>query len=174
MPRLHRPHIPLSVRCKIAERQILQRGRPTVSFFTVPIGTLGVRLKALLDLLALQLGCQISDLRLDHDPALGARQKVFKNGKHVEYIPAANDPESLRYRPHGPEYSGSHLIKTNIRGDHGQHPDRVLIKKQRRLENGTVKKKRGNLRSAGFRSSADKSKPKLKWASRPFNRRKKP
>jgi hypothetical protein len=108
----------------------------------------------LLTHLAKQIGCRVDELRLDHDPALGARAKsVWSTTGKTHYIPEANSPQHLAYRPHGPEHAGSHLIKTNVRGDHGQHPDRVLIKKQRRIEN-------------------PKPKRKFKWASRKFERKK--
>jgi len=95
-------------------------------------------LRALLDellvRLAALLGCEVSDLRLDHDPALENRAKVYdESGWHVEYVPPANDPDHLRYRPHGPEFVGSHLIKTNVRGDHGAHSDRALAAKNKNI-----------------------------------------
>jgi hypothetical protein len=64
-------------------------------------------------------------LHLDHDPPLGARQRRGE-GKHTIYTPHANDPEHLIYRG-----KHAHHIKTNVRGDGAQHPDRVLIKKER-------------------------------------------
>ena len=76
-------------------------------------------------------------LQLDHDPALGARTKIMRHGEIVGYKPDANDPEFLIYRE-----ARAHFIKTNVRGECGQHPDRVLIKKQRRLERGTRTKGR--------------------------------
>lgn len=84
----------------------------------------------------------------------------------MQYEPDANDPDHLFYRPHGPEFDGSHLIKTNVRGDHGQHPDRVLIKKQKRLERGPRPK-----RQPGFKKAKA---PKTKWPSRPFASKRKP
>jgi hypothetical protein len=81
----------------------------------------------------LGLGCNRHDLRLDHDPPLAARPRFRRGlGKKTYYQPPANDPDHLVYRPHGPEFEGSHLIKTNVRGDHGQFPDRVLIKRENR------------------------------------------
>src|ERR1700679_3567460 len=124
MPRLYRPHIPLSVRVAVAERQI---------GCTMPEPKLGPRLKAALSHLAIMLNCDVSDLRLAHDPPLGARPKIVEGDKMI-YSPDANDARYLEYLPHGPEFDGSHLIKTNVRGRHGQHPDRVLIKKNRRIE----------------------------------------
>ena len=160
MGKLLRPHVPLVVRCEVAARQ-LGWNEPA---FLVGMHSLGYArlLERLLPQLAIKLKCGVSDLRLDHDPALGAREKVFKRGVHVDYIPAANDPDSLRYRPHGPEFEGSHIIKTNHAGDHGQHPDRVLIKKQRRIERGPKPKRGPKMQSRGF----DK-------VSRPFPKRSK-
>lgn len=157
MPRLYRPHIPLSVRISVAHRQIQKAGRQTAVFEGV---TKRSQLDGLLRFLAHCLGCDVSDLRLDHDPPLAARPQERRGlGKKTYYIPEANDPDHLFYRPHGPEFAGSHLIKTNVRGDNGQHPDRVLIKKAKRLERGPRPK-----RPSGFKKSA----AKRPWPSRPF------
>ena len=99
-------------------------------------------------------------VHLDHHPALAAREKVFRNGEHVGYIPAANDPDYLLYRE-----EAEHRLKTNVRGDGAQHPDRVLIKKQRRLERGPKPKRGPKIRSRGFSSA------KQKLPSRPFPKR---
>lgn len=132
MSRLWRPTIPVEIKCQVA---LLQLGE---MFPDDVIKANPRRLSRLLldlkDRIADLLRCAVSDLRLDHDPPLGARRKIMRQGKIVEYEPKANDPNHLRYRPHGPEFHHSHLIKTNVRGEHGQHPDRVLIKKARRLE----------------------------------------
>jgi hypothetical protein len=125
---------------------------------------LGFQLEVLLAYLCKAIGCPRGQLRLDHDPPLGGRPKTG-DGKRTVYTPSANDPDHLFYRPHGTEFDGSHLIKTNVRGDHGQHPDRVLIKKQKRLERGPRPK-----RQPGFKTKA----PKTKWPSRPFASRRKP
>lgn len=168
MPRLYRPHIPLSVKCEVAERQLAQ-SIVVFSFASVPERPLGLRLKGLLTALAERLGCKPEDLRLDHDPPLGARPKARRGlGKKTYYIPDANDPNHLGYRPHGPEHDGSHLIKTNVRGEHGQHPDRVLIKKQRLLEQGPKPKRGPKMRSPGF---ASKPGAKVRWPKRKFESR---
>ena len=88
------------------------------------------------------------------------------------YSPDANDPEHLVYRT-----AHAHLIKTNVRGEHGQHPDRVLIKKERRRQkaahNGAHKpvpkkaKRRLSIKRR-FSFSTGKPESKKKWASRPF------
>ncbi len=122
--RLLRPHIPLETRCRVVARQL---GRPfPLARDRGPYGSL---LAALLQDLANQIDCWPGELHLDHDPSLGAREKVFRKGQHIGYKPAANDPEFLVYRE-----KHDHFIKTNVRGIGAQHPDRVLIKKQRRRE----------------------------------------
>ena len=145
MPRLLRPHIPLEVRCRVVLRQLGEM------WIDDAIGRrktgAGRFLDELLGALADLLRCESKDLRLDHDPALGAREKVFRKGKHVGYIPDANDPEFLIYRE-----KHAHHIKTNVRGEGAQYPDRVLIKRQRRLEN------------------PPKPKKKHQWQSRPFSK----
>ena len=135
MARLYRPHIPLEVRCRVALRQLGELWPDQLlAEWDGPLG-------ALLDLLLAKLGPLINDaeiveFHLDHDPALAAREKVFRKGVHVGYRPDANDPEFLIYRE-----KTAHKMKTNLRGEHGQHPDRVLIKKNRRIEK-KVKKSR--------------------------------
>jgi hypothetical protein len=145
--RLYRPTIPLSVKCEVAARQIM-RGSPTVSFLTIPERPLWLRLQILLTKLASQIGCEIKELRLDHDPALGARSSGVRNGKSY-YIPDANDPDHLFYRPHSAQHEGSHDIKTRVRGEHGQFSDIALIKRLRRRERGP-KPKRAKIQSRGF------------------------
>lgn len=137
MPRLYRPHVPLNVRLRVVGRQLgWSEGVINESVRSAKkAGELGSDLTWALGKLANDLHCDVKDLRLDHDPALGARPRRRRGlGRKTYYIPDANDPDHLFYRPHGPEHAGSHLIKTNVRGDHGQHPDRVLIKKARRAE----------------------------------------
>jgi hypothetical protein len=94
---------------------------------------LGVFLADLLLRLAAKLGCEADALQLDHDPALAARQFNARTGI---YVPDANDPDHLIYRE-----KHAHLIKTNTRGDGAQHPDRVLIKRERRRRKGKGVKK---------------------------------
>lgn len=163
MGRLYRPHIPILTRVLVATGQCYQQG------FNPPVReeaeSLGALLQRQLSALATSFGCDVKDLRLDHDPPLAARPKSRRGlGKKTYYIPDANDPAHLFYRPHGPEHAGSHLIKTNVRGDHGQHPDRVLIKKARRLERGPRPKRPSNF--------SPKVRPaKRKWPNRPFPKR---
>jgi hypothetical protein len=172
MGRLYRPHIPLAVRVQVAERQAKEQ--PTLRFgaywYVRNNLTFRHRLDCLLEILAQRFRCEMSDLRLDHDPPLGARQRLqYSSVVKPIYIPHANDPEHLKYRPHGPQFDGSHLIKTNVRGDHGQHPDRVLIKKQRRIERGPKPKRGPKIQSRGF---AKPPAGKTKWPKRPLGREK--
>lgn len=172
MARLPRRHIPLEVKCRVALAQlgemwpddVIARWRPRgPAARSVPSGEplgprgLGRLLEGLLARLAVLLGCDVSQLRLDHNPALGARQKrQDRAGAIIGYIPDEHDPAFLIYRTvHG------HHIKTNIRGDGAQHPDRVLIKRQKRHERGPRKPKR----KARFTSSINKSTPKMKSRS---------
>lgn len=187
MGKLYRPHIPLSVRCAVARRQLRDGGSTFKSFG----GTLTIQLEQLRAALAEQIGCEVQELRLDHDPPLGARPRRRHGlGRKTYYTPDANDPDHLFYRPHGPEHAGSHLVKTNVRGDHGQHPDRVLIKKARRQErsrNGETRPKTSKFpnrasrvkRVTGFGRATilrktPKRDPKAKhrWPKRPFSTRK--
>lgn len=151
MPRLYRPHVPVEVRCRVALRQLGELWPDDVLAQTR--GGHAALLAMLLAKLSSLLGD--AELRLDHDPALATRQQ-FKNGRGevVRYVPAANDPEYLVYRT-----AHAHHIKTQVRGDGAQHPDRVLIKRARRAAkpdpmDAWVKAKR---RAA-----------KRKWPSRPF------
>lgn len=171
MPKLYRPYISLRIRVQVAERQLRDMDQVKGEIGIAGPRTSGNRLRTLLPWLARILGCDAADLRLDHDPALGARPRRGE-GKRTVYTPAANDPDHLFYRPHGPEHAGSHLIKTNVRGDHGQHPDRVLIKKQRRLErahsdaHSDAHKKRPRKAKFAQRTGASTKWPKRSFATR--------
>lgn len=163
MPRLLRPHIPLEVRCRVALRQGGEMWIDNVIIEWKGVRGLGLGelLKIKLEQFAILLACEAKDLRLDHNPALGAREKVFRKGVHVGYRPDANDPDYLVYRE-----KHAHHIKTNVRGDGAQHPDRVLIKRERKRANKTVKKKRHKWRTSD--SGVKTRNPKRKWASRPL------
>jgi hypothetical protein len=136
----------------VARRQLREAG-------INPISTekLTTYLFLALDALARNFGCERKDLRLDHQPALALRDKIIREGIHVGYLPDANDSDHLIYRTHT-----AHLVKTNHSGDHGQHPDRVLIKKARRLTENKPPKRKVKIKSRGF----DK-------VSRPFKKRSK-
>jgi hypothetical protein len=104
------------------------------------------------DELWLRLWCMFGSntkLHLDHDPPLAARKKIKRGGIVVGYEPDANDPDYLTYRT-----ADDHRLKTNVRGDGAQYPDRVLIKKIRRIERPRPKRK-------------------YKWPSRPFQSKRK-
>lgn len=138
MSRLYRPHVPLAVRCQVAARQLGWKHEDFSSNTTF---------RELLAHRLIMLGCLVhctaSDLQLDHDPPLAMRMKRTTPDGHTVYSPDANDPAHLIYRE-----KHAHQIKTNIRGDHGQHPDRVLIKRER------------------MRQRKPRTKLKYKWASR--------
>jgi hypothetical protein len=150
--RLPRPHIPVEVKCRVALRQLgtmwiddlIQAHRCDKTVAPKYQRGLGAYLVELLDKLAALLNCQPGDLHLDHVPALALRDKLIKNGEHVGYMPDANDPEHLLYRERH-----EHHIKTQVRGDGAQFPDRVLIKRARRRERPRPKRRH-------------------KWASRPL------
>lgn len=179
MPRLYRPSIPVEIKCRVALRHlgeddidnVIDAWRPARGGTSMAgTGSVGMSHGRLLDRLlphlAEKFDCKVDDLRLDHDPPLAARPQERRGlGKKIYYVPDANDPDHLFYRPHGPEFAESHLIKTNVRGDHGQHPDRVLIKKMRNIERGPRPKRHHGLKK-------NPKAPKRKWASRPFPRSK--
>jgi hypothetical protein len=165
MTRLYRPHIPLEVRFRVAMRQLGGSGFGFSNAGEWPDpdkwiaswkrtqfaqGGLGVLLARFLARLAVALKCEVKDLRLDHDPPLGARPQFRTGLGKTRYEPDANDPAHLFYRPHGPQFAGSHVIKTNVRGDHGQHPDRVLIKRERKRLRKAKKRRGPKIRSRGF------------------------
>lgn len=190
MARLYRPHIPLPVKVAVAERQ-MERATgclPTNEFGVIlrdaPKATLRQRLDATLKHLAFIFRCEVKDLRLDHDPPLGARKKTGE-GKATVYDPPANSPSHLAYRPHGAQFEGSHDVKTRIRGEHGQFSDIALIKRQRRREKppterqarmAKLRKEQKELRRKIARQRKRKAgkAPKHKWQSRPFRSKKSP
>lgn len=146
MSRLPRPYVPLSVRAQVAIGQIgMSAG--DAALFRATFGAGSGLLDVLLRVLRAKHGVgQREKLHLDHDPPLAAREKVRLGGEVVGYVPDANDPEYLRYRT-----ADGHKLKTNVRGDGAQYPDRVLIKRQRRRE-----------RAGGAK------KAKRRWPSRPL------
>jgi len=134
MSRLWRPHIPIMVRCQVAARQlgaaVFEQG-----IFREEKESASKFLARQLTALAAKLGCTVKDLHLDHDPPLAARPRFRRGlGRKTYYQPAANDPAHLFYRPHGPEFEGSHDVKTRIRGDHGQYSDLALIRREKRRQ----------------------------------------
>lgn len=196
--KLYRPHVPLESRCRVALRQLgemwpddvieANRRDPKRSSIKAIVPhafapSHGRLLEDLLRRLADLLNCATEDLRLDHDPPLGARPQFRRGlGKKTYYEPDANDPAHLLYRPHGSQFAGSHDVKTRIRGDHGQYSDVVLIKRERRRQKRSsgegkrslarilaerAKKKRDRAAQLKRKSGA-KRQPKTKWPSRPL------
>ncbi len=155
--RLPRPHISTSIKIAVIERQIAAAGRSTIVF------TEATKDKQLAGLLRFLFGD--NRVHLDHMPALALRKKVFdRAGKHVDYEPRAADPEYLLYR-----LVDEHKRKTNgIRGDGAEFSDRVLIKKQRRIERGPRPKRGPKIQSRGFAKPVGKT----RWPKRPLGRAK--
>lgn len=76
-------------------------------------------------------------LHLDHDPPLRVRAYNPKiKDIAARYFPNANDPEYLCYLT-----DTAHRLKTNVRGNGAQYPDRVLITRERRRETPKPKRK---------------------------------
>lgn len=178
MPRLLRPAIPLEVKCRVVLRQLGElfiddvieqhRAHPkdawikAVSVASKAIARSHGRLLAdRIPKLAELLGCDASGLRLDHNPALGVREKIINRaGVHIGYRPDANDPEFLIYRSaHG------HHIKTNVRGDGAQFSDTTLMKRERRRKRKAAGTKRRS------RPIAKRKNPWGPKGSRPFQRK---
>lgn len=127
MAKLHRPHIPDAVKIAVAWKQ-LNAPEPIAPWLTKE-----QRLRFSKYAIAERLGCNVSELRLDHDPPLALRK--YDAAKKA-YTPDANDPKFLFWMT-----ELDHRTKTIIRGANGQHPDRVLIKKERRRTRLTKKRK---------------------------------
>lgn len=153
--RLYRPHIPLKVRCLVAMRQLGELWPDAA--LEANKGELGAFRDRLLKKLSKLLGEE--KLHLDHDPPLAARERKGE-GKKTVYKPDANDPNYLLYRG-----KHAHHIKTQVKGDGAQYPDRVLIKRERRRRES---KKHPLEIVAGFQKRINKSKPKAKLRGRSF------
>jgi hypothetical protein len=184
MGRLYRPHVPLQVRCLVAARQL--RWVDPELLMRMHRKRYRHLLADLMADLAKGFGCEVKDLRLDHDPPLALRVQERRGlGRKTYYTPDANDPEHLVYRPHGAQFDGSHDVKTRIRGEHGQFSDVVLIKRQRRRERQPTERQR---RFAELREQQKKIRRELRkklkgkagkrpgglWPSRPFGGKKSP
>lgn len=152
---------PASVRVVVALRQLEAFGASDALTTRGDGEKVDAFLERLLLGLALYIGCARGDLRLDHEPMLRRRTYDPTVAKVADrYTPHAHDAGCLLYRPQPPEFAGSHHVKTNVRGEHGQYSDVVLAKRERRLE-----------RRDAVSTSDSKPKfrrPKRKWASRPF------
>lgn len=111
------------------------------------------------------LKCPRSELRCDHNPPLRARPYNPRiKDVAARYTPNANDERYLFFRPQSAEYEWSHHIKTNVRGDGAQYPDRVLINRERRREKAASK---------GVRKWKSKTWPKRKLRGGTFGQAKK-
>lgn len=167
MPR-PRPNIPLPVQVLVAERQLFARGDGWQAVIVASqFITLGRRLPVLLWLL---WGSEPT--ALDHDPPLRWRTYTERiKNIAARYTPNANDPDHLIWRT-----EIDHKIKTNVAGEHGQFPDRVLIKRERNREKN-IKAIATQGRPSFFGKAAGRSRPIQngnRWppkGSRPFQRR---
>lgn len=142
---LYRPHIPLSVKVQVAERQVRESG--SVLWPLYLSGTQAAKNLGKPWSLTRKLRVLLGDLfpygnfQLDHDPALEQRSKGLRKGKSY-YIPDANHPEYLVYRT-----KALHLMKTTGRKPGAEKTatskgsDVWIAKKFRRLE-GRVKPRR--------------------------------
>lgn len=115
---------------------------------------LSVKLAACLDM----LGLTGKTINWDHDPPLAMRERTEDGG----YIPAANDARFIR-----PLIEDDHDAKTN-----GTHVplsgDKSKIAKLKRVED-----KAEAFRNRILAKEPGREKPKSRWASRPFQRKKK-
>lgn len=151
MSRLPRPHIPIAVRVKVAERQLKETHPETFGYAFAGRKTAGNRLQFLLSVLFPTGHCE-----LHHRPALLNRVRK-KNG---DYDPPANDPDHLVYLA-----EDVHDIETRVRGQHGQHSDLGLARKMKRVAKNRDPRRR----------KAKIARPKnFRWPSRPFANKKQP
>lgn len=134
-----RPYIPISVRIRVAQRQLLAHEVDIFQHSRAQDERLETMLRRLLALLAEKLGCTPKDLRLDHTLALRLRgYNPRKKDIAARYTPNANDPDYMAYIP-----NTDHHHKTNRRNG-AQFCDTVLIKRERKREKralGMVKRK---------------------------------
>ncbi len=137
-----RPYIPLSVREVVIDNQMYEAGFRP-TWASQQGDNTATRLRMKLEEF---FGCV--PVELHHRPALINRQKVYVDGRFHDYTPRANNPEYLVYLP-----ADDHDIETRVRGQHGQHSDLGLARKRKRAERKARR-------------------PKRKWASRPFPKRK--
>jgi len=144
--RLPRPHIPLSVRVQVAERQVGEAGFPGLLMFG------GQDKKPLRERLVDALGFLFGDqkIELHHRPALVNRHRK-RNG---DYDPPANDPLSLVYL-----LDDEHDVETRIRGQHGQHSDLGMARKNKKIAaNRNPKRRKAKIAQ----------REEYRWPSRPF------
>lgn len=148
-----RPHIPLSVRVQVAERQVRASGSVFWPLYESALKgpeklgepwSMTRRLRVLLGDLFPDV-----DYQLDHDPALILRRYSERTGK---YTPAANNPDFLIYRR-----KDDHLQKTT-----GRRPgaERTV----------TTKGSDIGLKTKFAKLARRDTKPKSKIPSRPFQK----
>lgn len=121
---------PISIQIAVAERQARQHDPAEIINAIMQKPSTAERLNYLL---ALLFGEDGETAHLDHNPAL--RVRVYNpriKDTAARYTPHAHNPDFLIWRT-----KHAHHIKTNVRGDGAQFPDRVLIKRERRREKAT-------------------------------------
>jgi len=138
--RLPRPYIPLAVRVQVAERQ--------VGFSQVDGADKRSRLAGILLIL---FGGKKAELH--HRPALVNRRRK-RNG---DYDPPANDPNFLVYLA-----DDDHDIETRVRGQHGQHSDLGMVRKNKRIAAN---------RNPTRRKAKIAQREEYRWPSRPFRKK---
>lgn len=141
--KLPRPYIPLRVRVQVAVRQCRELGL-CEGVFSSDFRNLATALRYFLGHIH---GNQ--KVELHHRPALCNRARCLSSiAGGIRYDPDANDPDYLVYLS-----AADHDIETRVRGQHGDYSDLAKARKRKRIER---KAKR----------------PKRKWPSRPFPKRK--
>lgn len=168
--RLPRRAIPVEVKCRVVLRQLGELWIDDALAPYIKARRLGAFLQHMTGQLAFLLGCKVEELRLDHNPALAVREQIKdRDGVVLRYVPDEHDPEYLIYRT-----AHEHHIKTNVRGDGAQHPDRVLIKRERRRNKPKERcsrcltnfRKHGRLCSRCFKVAVKYQSRKLRSANR--------
>ena len=142
-----RPHIPLSVRVQVAERQLrsIDNWDPRTDIWWALNRTDGLSLRDKLAVMLAALSEALGDvLQLDHDPALILRQYKVDRRKPPAawYTPNANDPAHLIYRPlrdHGEKTFGRKADAEKTVTTKGS--DIWLKSKFKRLEQPTKKRR---------------------------------
>lgn len=162
-----RPHpaFTLEAQCRTAMHQMRYEITRVDHMMTVrghrSRGGLSALLPELLESLARSIGCEVSDLRLDHNPALSLRE--YDSVTH-KFTPDANDYYFLTYRS-----AADHHIKTNVAGDGAQRSDTAERMHRRRLDENRGlrwRKPKKQIKSAGFRKPSPGF--KYKWPKRSF------
>lgn len=133
--RLHRPHIPWSVREQVIDRQAAAAGfAPT---WAADAHSRSAEQRVRWKLEEFFAGKAVE---LHHRPALCNRVRDRTGLGRTYYIPGANDPDYLIYLLAGA--GEEHDVETRVRGQHGQHSDLALARKRRRKERKAKRPKR--------------------------------